>query len=187
MSFDATMNWAKLRAMIQGLWPAWNVTPEQAGEWKAALASRNPTWTEGAVRAHYRESKWKEPKLGAILEHFRRTAQANGTARSPAAPDFEIERWEKESHESHVVMLRKLIAVEPDRLSRASQYLNNRSMIQKTGSDNPADWSRFAVGMVYTLLFDPPTDRLRQWETVFFAKPCAPPPRECMEPEEQLA
>lgn len=60
--------WPDNLKIIESLWPKWQPNPEQAREWSSALGSQsNQAVVELAIRKHFRESTWKEPKLNRIL------------------------------------------------------------------------------------------------------------------------
>ena len=164
MSFDSANRWAVIRTLIAGLWPAWNVTPEQAQEWKSALAGRNAAAVDQAVRAHYRESKWKEPRLAAILFHFRRIMPTHDQGANHEALDTLKRKWEGECRASQMSMLRALKTLDAAELRRAMEYAAHREFICVQNGDL-LEWSPMAVGMVHALLFDPPTERLKNWRT----------------------
>jgi hypothetical protein len=53
--------------LLRSLWPQWTPNSEQMREWEDALRNRQQQDVEVSIRAHFRESRWREPKLAAIL------------------------------------------------------------------------------------------------------------------------
>ena len=79
--------WSETVGLLRGLWPAWKPTSAQAEQWQHKLANLAPEAVRDAIRCHYNESRWREPKLPEILEHFRVMFPSRPTVTSTPADD----------------------------------------------------------------------------------------------------
>ena len=59
---------AEVVQLACSLWPAWRPTRDQLDEWTRTLSGMTVRTAEAAVRTAYRRSKWREPRLSAVLE-----------------------------------------------------------------------------------------------------------------------
>lgn len=150
--------WAEHKAKLAGLWPEWAPTPDQAAEWKKALAPKNTKAVTQAIEQHYRESEWREPNLQAVLRNFRAMfqTQVQGSDRPTLA---KLAEWEKLSAADQEAKVRMLLKFDAGTLKWAFEFCRARYHII-AGSvayrPNPVDWPRIMVGFVWTLIYNPP-------------------------------
>ena len=59
----------------RALWPDWKPNDAQLGEWAELLKGWPFVQAQAALRQHWQDSKWKEPRPGGVLSALRQARQ----------------------------------------------------------------------------------------------------------------
>lgn len=137
------------------LWPAWKPTQQQADEWRRCLSSFSPAVAASAVRAAYRMSRWKEPRLSAVLDAARSIGSAHlDTCRENAAEAARIRMEEdmREAESGQAMMRCVLGTIQPIALMAALERASDSwgAPRWRELSERPVnEWPQMAVGMTW--------------------------------------
>jgi hypothetical protein len=161
-----TSEWDKTLGLLRGLWPKWDVTPEQLVTWRDEFGNLNQPWLREALRNTYAQYSSDHPKPSWISRAFREVHA--GKTQTPITEADVAERHRKEQAakgvaerhdaEASQLRMRKEIAAwtaEERALWVAESQQRYRLLLRSTRGEFDVDdvdtWSNMVVGVAYSL------------------------------------